>query len=206
MTAPMPGPDPAPPSPTCPSDTKGASDFLLASLADMQATIRALDFKAYFLLLVISIPLAKVELLRRPIIAVAERSVPLIVLLGFTFLVWVVAIGYTFSTLTARINPVKDVKPCAPPPPTGLFFSPALWAASRNARPDVSAAERLDESRDRESRALALAEEQLKVGCILHRKLDRMVWAARLTQIWCALAIALWCAWIYLQWSLGDRG
>jgi hypothetical protein len=91
-------------------DYKNLISFLLASIADMQAVIRAADTKASAILVILSIPLTKFDVIASCLLKAIEMAPFVAHLVGALFIFsWCVGFYTVSMTLMAIDNPLRHI-------------------------------------------------------------------------------------------------
>ena len=88
--------------------TKSKIEFAIASITDIQSTIRAIDNKLIAILVLILLPLSKLDI----IVAVFKKLIPISPFCGYVFLIcfiitWLFSLTYTMLGLLALENPAQ---------------------------------------------------------------------------------------------------
>jgi len=176
------------------------SHFLYASIADIQATIRAMDFKANVLLLVLFVPISRITDIA-PLFHHLERErfgrmswVAIIVAAGVLFF-WMVSLILTLWYVSAVHDPSTHV---SGKKPAGTFYSPTLFNVRlwniESAR--YASTQSLDDHleqlpRTEEDICRELAFEQMKLVYIRSRKMALIKSGYNCTAIAALLAMLL---------------
>lgn len=182
--------------------------FLYAAVADMQNTIRALDTKTNYLMVILLIPLAKLGAIYakcEELLALSQPwtrwvFVPLIVIF---VVAWCMAILAVFKTLTAIDDPAEHI---SGDHPRGSFFASKLFDAcfidtfiNRNISSVQQHHQHLaDAPKTDDEVASELAYEHMKLTYIKSLKMVRSRYAYAFSKCWLVAGGAVWLSWLVL--------
>jgi hypothetical protein len=176
------------------------SHFLYTSIADIQATIRAMDFKANVLLLVLFVPISRVTDISGAIRHFGAGQfgklgwIP-IIMAAAVAIFWLASLVLTFWYVSAVHDPSAHVTGKKPP---GTFYSPTLYKVrlwNIESRRSASA-QSLDDHlaqipANDEDVCRELAFEQMKLVYIRSRKMALIKWGYLCTGIAASLGFVL---------------
>ena len=191
------------------NDQIRTAEFLTTSVLDMQATIRAIDFKGYVILLLLSLPFSKIEVIQGGVAAMCNAHSSIVSMLAYilaviALLAWIAAFAFALRCLIVVVDPSKRVAKDEatednPKTAQGLFFAARRFKYSwrnalydANVRTDASPRSVLKEFADSAPLEQELAFEQLKLGFILARKIACTRYATIATGCWSSAGVALW--------------
>ncbi|MFP6791540.1 MAG: hypothetical protein VB954_16335 [Thalassolituus sp.] len=100
-------------------------EFLYQSIADTQATIRAIDVKIGFLFIVAFIPLAGLEKIISTFQILRDVSIIYLIVMLLTSFIWIVSIYALFKSLSSISNPAKHIEGNIP---AGMFYSGSIYS------------------------------------------------------------------------------
>jgi hypothetical protein len=91
--------------------TKSRIDFILSSISDIQGSIRAIDNKLIAILVLIILPVSKLE----TIVAVFIKQIAINSIVGYVLLIvflitWLLSLIYTLLGILAVDNPAKHIE------------------------------------------------------------------------------------------------
>ena len=169
------------------------TEFLYASIADTQSTIRSIDVRAGFLFVVLFIPLSLLDKVRAILAFPAHPAPAMTVWCVVALAVWLLAIIALFRTVVAIDNPSKHV---TGPQGNGSFYSADLFSLNisdvyRNRR--TLSSRTVEEERsilpsDDTELEIELTTEKMKLAYIRAMKIKRLTTAAWLTLVWITLS------------------
>lgn len=174
--------------------------FLAGSLADMQATIRAVDVKVAALIVCLLAPLQNVHRVFKHLSHFTEWPIrwPAMIVVVLFLLTWVIAFAALVRAIAAVGNPAAHIKGAQGA--NGAFFLPGQFAFSRlhairNPRAllsrDTLADVHSNLPLDSDVEAV-LVFEQMKLAYIRDLKLFRLDWGLRLSLLWLVLGILIY--------------
>lgn len=177
-----------------PCPTESLSDslaFLYASISDTQDTIRALDTKANYMLVVLTLPILKLDGLFHMAgallsdFSVWTLAIRLYMLLLFVSM-WALAFVLAFRTIAAKNNPQQMVEGYHP---LNAFYCTAIFSewkpSSFIMHQNISPVRAIDIRAE-------LLYEQMKLTFIRKEKLDCCHRLYGLTRGWLVLGVCLW--------------
>jgi hypothetical protein len=175
--------------------------FLLAAIADCQGTIRALDTKINYLVVILIIPLTKLGSIERTCVRLlsgvgASHYVMVGLVLVFCA-AWLAAAYFAYFGLVAIDNPEGHINSNGG---TGVFYSGDLFEVkfldrllNRNITSERSLAGQVDLLPSNDTLIIKeLAFEQMKVGYIRAIKLKRARAAYNACAVWVCTGGAIW--------------
>jgi hypothetical protein len=191
--------------------------FLTNSVIDAQATIRALDFKGYVLLLLLTLPFTKMELMAPAIASLWSTARPLlrcssVILTLIGTVGWIFALVFALMALGAVRDPTAHValddKKDGSYRASGIFFAAkefsfSFWTALfgdssvRSATSPGAFAAKLPNADQLQQE---MAYEHLKLGFILARKLACTRYGMSAASGWLVCGVALWACWVIQRW------
>lgn len=184
------------------------TQFLYAAVADTQNTIRALDQKTNYLMVILLIPLAKLGSIYTKSIDLVGLSHPwarwvFIPLIALFAIAWCAAIFAVFKTLTAIDDPAGHISGNHP---RGSFFASKLFATcfvdtfvNRNISSVQQHHQHLaDAPKTDEEVAGELAYEHMKLAYIKSVKMVRSRYAFAFCKCWLIAGGAVWLSWLVL--------
>lgn len=174
--------------------------FLAGSIADMQATIRAVDVKVAALVVCLLAPLQNLHRVFKHLSHFTEWTIrwPAILVVVLFLATWIAAFVALVRAIAATGNPAEHIKGAEDA--NGSFFLPAQFGFSRihavvNPRKLVSRAAIADVQNNlptNENVEAALVFEQMKLAYIRDLKLFRLDWGLRLSLVWLVLGILIY--------------
>ena len=183
--------------------------FLSTSIADVQGTIRHLDAKVNYLMVVLATPFLKLEAIYQKCLFLLNLSNPWLVwtyavlISGFA-LSWALASWTSLQALAAIDNPEKRVSGDRP---GGIFYAATLFKlrfidAFFNRRVESEYESRAHLKAIPETQAeiqSELALEHMKLVFIRCIKLHRVRYAYWFCRAWIALGGVLWLSWLHFK-------
>lgn len=174
--------------------------FLAGSLADMQATIRAVDVKVAALIVCLLAPLQNIHRVFKHLIYFTEWAIrwPAIVVVVLFLLTWIAAFFALVRAIAATGNPAVHIRGAQNA--NGAFFLPAQFNFSRlhifrNPRKLLSRESFYDVQNNLPSDVdveAALVFEQMKLAYIRDLKIFRLDWGLRLSLLWLVLGLLIY--------------
>lgn len=174
--------------------------FLAGSLADMQATIRAVDVKVAALIVCLLAPLQNVHRVFKHLAHFTDWSIrwPAMIVVILFLLTWVVAFVALVRAIAAVGNPAAHIRGAQGA--NGAFFLPAQFNFSRlhavrNPRDLLSRQALADVHNNLPADAdieAVLVFEQMKLAYIRDLKLFRLDWGLKLSLLWLLLGILIY--------------
>jgi len=177
-------------------------NFIYASITDTQGTIRALDTKTNYLLIILSIPFLKLGSIFSKCHSICELNFryhewitkPIIIL----FVVfWILSILASYRVLCAVDNPQKHISGELPESSfyNGHLFTMSLYDVIRNR--DIKSLKSFQQHlknipEDETSVLEMLTLEQMKLAYIRSIKIVRSQWAYKLSAIWATIGGIIW--------------
>lgn len=174
--------------------------FLAGSLADMQATIRAVDVKVAALIVCLLAPLQNIHRVFKHLIYFTEWSIrwPAILVVGLFLITWIAAFVALVRAIAATGNPASHIRGAQGA--NGAYFLPAQYNFSRlhvirDPRKLLSRESLADVQNNLPTDAdveAALVFEQMKLAYIRDLKLFRLDWGLRLSLLWLLLGLLIY--------------
>jgi len=168
--------------------------FLYQSIADLQGTIRAIDIKIGYLLLIVFTPLFALDKIQPLLSEMFRESWVQSSLVGAIIALWILAIFVQFMALVAITNPTNKVPGAGK---LGSFFSGDLYRlgvvdafANRNTKARRTVKEEVGSLPDTEEKIVEeLTFEKMKLAYIRSIKSKRANTAIFLTVSWLSASL-----------------
>ena len=183
--------------------------FLSTSIADVQGTIRHLDAKVNYLMVVLASPFLKLEAIYQKCLFLLNLSNPWLVgtyavlICGFA-LSWALASWTSLQALAAIDNPEKRVSGDRP---GGIFYAATLFKLrfidaffNRRIESEYESHAHLEAIPETQAEIQSeLALEHMKLVFIRCIKLHRVRYAYLFCRAWIALGGMLWLSWLHFK-------
>lgn len=176
---------------------KETINFLEKSIADIQATIRAVDVKSGFIIAILFTPLYGFDKLNSLFGGIYHESTFHSILIILVTILWAISIYTTLMAISAISNPAKHV---SGPGATyrGSFYGADLFSLNildtfwniRSTSTRTIDQEIATLPQDEQSIIKELTYEKIKLTYIREIKLNRIKFSARATLVWLCLSLA----------------